>query len=149
MSEPYWVPLGAAPPGGGAWMTGDTKVSMQAASHADPNGGMWLLADGSAIPAQYTGLIALAGANLPDAKGRTLVMLGTHTEVNAVGKSDGVALASRQPKHKHGGSSAFAQSGTDRAAFGPGYTFYTTPDASTAMVDTPAFVVVGNLFIHT
>lgn len=30
----------------------------------------WLIADGSAIPAQYTALIALIGANLPDMRGR-------------------------------------------------------------------------------
>lgn len=151
MSEPYWVPLGAAP--SSPWMTGDTKVSMQAASHADPAGGQWLLADGSAIPAQYTALIALAGANLPDAKGRGLVMLGTNADVNAISKSDGAALADRSPKHKHkygsqAGAFASGPYGSPYETGGAAVAYDTSPRTA-VMVDTPAFVVVGNLFVHT
>jgi hypothetical protein len=34
-------------------------------------------------------------------QGRVPVGLGTHTDVNALGKNDGVALGSRRPRHKH------------------------------------------------
>jgi hypothetical protein len=152
MSEPSWVPLGGSP-ASAAWTTGDTKVSMQAASHDDPAGGRWLLADGSAIPAQYTSLIALAGPNLPDAKGRTLVMLGTNTDVDALGKSDGVAVASRSPKHKHKyGTQAGAFAGGSYGSpyeIGGAAAAYDTSPRTSALLDTPAYVVVGNLFVHT
>jgi hypothetical protein len=174
--------------GGSAWMTGDTKTSMQAASHDDPAGGRWLLADGSAIPAQYTALIALAGPNLPDAKGRGLVMLGTHADVNAVGKSDGEAVANRRQKHKHTAAVGSLATGTDtpdhahatpfftegggayqRTQLNMGYQgsqYYTGgasarhahpvtgaptvgPQTGAEPTDSPSYVVVGNLFVHT
>lgn len=165
-------PMG--PSGAAVWITGDTKIGMQAASHADPAGGMWLLADGSAIPGQYTALIALCGANLPDAKGRSLVMLGTHTDVDTIGKSDGIALASRRPKHSHAHSltlpnhvhSYYAEGGggvVTRPAGAVGNGGSTTlgtlnPSSLPAipgtigqagMTDSEAYVVVGNLFVHT
>jgi len=40
--------------------------------------------------------------NLPDLRGRVPVGLGTHADVNAVAKSDGIATVSnRRPAHKH------------------------------------------------
>lgn len=155
--------------GASVWTTGDTKVSMQPASHAD-GAGMWLLADGSAIPGTYTALIALCGANLPDARGRGLIMLGTHADVNAVGKSDGVAIASRRPKHKHTVNDPSHSHNIYRynGAVGPGMQaerstyqgneVYTQPAATgitigpqtgSEPVDSQAYVVVGNLFVHT
>lgn len=38
---------------------------------------------------------------LPDMRGRIPVALGTHGDVNAVGKNEGVAVGSRRPAHKH------------------------------------------------
>lgn len=164
MSEPYWVPLGGVlPTNSGVFAPGDTKVSMQAASHTDPTGGQWLLADGSAIPAQYTALIALCGANLPDAKGRTLVMLGTHADVNAIGKNDGVGLTARRPRHKHTASGSFPTVGgtnaapISRVADQPRdslVTYQTVtvtvgPQTGSEPTDSEAYVVAGNLFVHT
>ena len=39
--------------------------------------------------------------NLPDLRGRTIVGLGTNAAVNALALSDGVAVASRRPQHRH------------------------------------------------
>jgi len=73
----------------------------------------YLLCDGSAVSrTTYAALYALIGTtygtgdgsttfNLPDLQGRVAVGKGTHADVNAVGKSDGVAVASRRPAHKH------------------------------------------------
>lgn len=39
--------------------------------------------------------------NLADDRGRGLVAIGTHADVTTMGASDGVAVGSRRPKHKH------------------------------------------------
>jgi len=39
--------------------------------------------------------------NVPDLRGRTLAFLGSHASVNALGASDGVAVARRRPQHRH------------------------------------------------
>jgi len=53
--------------------------------------------------------------NLPDARGRMTVAKGTHTEVNALGKSDGLAVGSRKVKHQHGkGNLSTVLGGTHR-----------------------------------
>jgi len=151
-----------------AWMTGDTKVSAQAATHADPGGGTWYLADGSAIPAGQTGLIALLGPNFPDARGRALIMKGTHADVNAFGKSDPAAVGSRSPVHKSsvtdpqhshagvsipnaasqgpGGSPPGVQA---TGATSPAATGITVGPAAAGVTDAPAYAVVGNLFYHS
>lgn len=84
-----------------AWVTGDTKISAQGATHADPQGGTWYLSDGSAVPPANTALVALLGANFPDARGGAIVMKGTHSDVNAIGKKDAAAQADRRIAHKH------------------------------------------------
>ncbi len=84
-----------------AWTTGDTKIIAQPATHADPQGGTWYLADGSAVPPANTALVAMLGANFPDARGGALVMKGTHSDVNAIGKKDPAAQADRRIAHKH------------------------------------------------
>lgn len=38
---------------------------------------------------------------LPDYRGRTLVGVGSHADVNALADNDALALADRRPKHKH------------------------------------------------
>lgn len=89
---------GPVGPAGAAPITGDYKMSAQAADHIDSLGGTWYLCDGRASP--HADLTALVGANLPDAPGRALVMKGTHADVNAIGKSDPVStVANRRPKH--------------------------------------------------
>lgn len=145
-----------------AWVTGDYKVSAAAADHADPGGGQWLLCDGTAIAAAYTGLIGVVGANRPDARGRSLVMKGTNAAVNALLASDGVAVASRRPQHRHTAHthSYAGLDGATGALFGAG-SIPGTPDTlttgstdggsgvATDALDAPAFIVPGNLFIHT
>lgn len=90
-----------------SWNTGDYKVSAQAADHADGSG-MWLLCDGTAVPSQWTNLIATVGANRPDARGRALVMLGTNASVNALLANEGAAVANRRPHHRHSHSLAIS-----------------------------------------
>lgn len=72
-----------------------------------------LLCDGSAVSrSTYSALYAVIGTafgsgngsttfNLPDARGRPPVAIGTHADVSTQGNSDGVAVASRTPKHIH------------------------------------------------
>ena len=69
----------------------------------------WLLCDGSAVSrTTYGGLFAVLGTtygagdgsstfNVPDARGRVPVGLGANADVNLLGKSDGLAVASRTP----------------------------------------------------
>lgn len=39
--------------------------------------------------------------NLPDGRGRIPVFVGTHADVATIGNSDGAAVGSRRPRHKH------------------------------------------------
>lgn len=83
-------------------------LSMTAASTA-PTG--WLLCDGSAVSrTTYAALFAAIGTsygtgdgsttfNLPDLRGRAPYGKGSHTDADALGDNDGVALGSRTPKH--------------------------------------------------
>jgi microcystin-dependent protein len=92
--------------GSDPWYAGDYKVSAQTADH-----GSWLLCDASAKSRTlYADLFAVISTNfgtgdgsstfnLPDSRGRTLVMKGTHTSVDAFGDSDGVAIGNRSPLH--------------------------------------------------
>jgi Phage Tail Collar Domain len=49
----------------------------------------WLIADGSAIPAQYLALIALIGPTLPDMRGRMPTMVGVGGAAPALGAKGG------------------------------------------------------------
>lgn len=76
-----------------------------------PNG--FLICDGAAVSrTTFASLFSVIGEtygpgdgsttfNLPDYRGRGLVGLGTHADVNAVTDNDGAALGDRRPKHKH------------------------------------------------
>jgi len=109
--------------GGSVAATGDYKVSAQPATHSDATG-TWYLCDGTALPAGETALIALIGANTPDAPGRSLVMKGTHADVNNIGDSEGLAVADRRPKHNTaivvGSISTQGSSRSDQDGSGPG-----------------------------
>lgn len=74
----------------------------------------WLECDGSAVTAAaYPDLRAFliaAGSQfgtsgpdplLPDTRGRHVVGKGTHVDVDTIGKTDGLAVASRTPNHLH------------------------------------------------
>jgi hypothetical protein len=74
--------------------------------------GLFLYANGAAASqATYPELYAKWGANkwgadaggnflLPDTRGRTLVLCGTHADVD-LGGNDGTSLSNRRPKHPH------------------------------------------------
>jgi len=72
----------------------------------------WLMCDGSAVSqSTYAALYAVIGVtygdpgggnfNLPDLKGRFAVGKGTHVDVDTLADNEGVAEASRRPKHSH------------------------------------------------
>lgn len=122
------IPIGV----GQRWEAGDYKYSLQSANHGVLGGGLysWLYADNAELGVGYTGLIALLTAagnpfgigpngrpRLPDFRGRTPVALGTHPDVNALGDSDGEAVANRSPKHHHGthGHSTYSIRSNDTA----------------------------------
>lgn len=147
---PSWTGIGAQS------ATGDYKISAQTVDHADPTGGMWLLCDGTAISGTYTALIAMVGANTPDARGRDLVMKGTHVDVDAIGDSDGLAVGSRRPKHKHslkmsngGAGGGTYPSNNSQDGSTPTITSSVGPQTGAEPTDSPAYIVPGNLFIHT
>ncbi len=73
----------------------------------------WLMCNGSLVSRTtyadlFTAIGTIHGAGdgsttfaLPDAQGRGIVGLGTHADVNAVGKNDGLGVAARTYKHQH------------------------------------------------
>ncbi|MEM3097392.1 MAG: tail fiber protein [Nitrososphaerales archaeon] len=73
----------------------------------------WLLCDGSAVSrTTYSALFDVIGTtygsgdgsttfNLPDLRGRIPYGKGTHADVDNLGDSDGVGVASRRPRHGH------------------------------------------------
>lgn len=89
-----WVRLGQPAGFGGFWF-----------SNVAPPG--YVIYNGSSLPDSagiYADLYSHLGNNviLPDTRGRMLVGLGTHSDVDQVGDSDGMAIVgSRRPKHKH------------------------------------------------
>jgi microcystin-dependent protein len=98
---------GGAPAGTGAmWF-----------SNTPPPG--WAILDGSTLTNAQTTYPALwanvdptwkSGSDivLPDMRGRVPVGRGTHADVDALSDNDGVAVASRRPKHGHSHTLAFA-----------------------------------------
>lgn len=155
-------PTGPTGPAGAAPLTGDYKISARTSDHTDSLGGNWYLCDGRASP--HANLTALVGANLPDARGRMLAMLGTNAAVNVIGDNDGVAtVANRRPQHRHTPHNHQADNGQSAGGSGsPVYNQDLDRDSLTApttfsdggsgvatdSLDAPAFVVPGNLFIY-
>lgn len=67
----------------------------------------WLLCDGNAIPAQYTDLIAMIGANTPNLKGKVIVGLdAAQTEFDTLAETSGAKTVTigtgNLPAHTHG-----------------------------------------------
>jgi len=81
-------------------------------TYEDEYGVVWLFCNGAAVSqTTYADLYEFYGANafgtdsggnflLPDARGRSVWLCGTHTAAD-LGDNDGVAVADRQPKHTH------------------------------------------------
>jgi microcystin-dependent protein len=112
---------------------GDLKLT---AATTAPTG--WLFCDGASYlratyPALFTAIGTTYGSadgthfNVPDFRGRVPVGLGTNASVNALGASDGVAVANRRPQHRHtahthtqtghpGSNATGAQGGSDAVA---------------------------------
>jgi microcystin-dependent protein len=95
------------------WGVGGVKAVAYAVTAGSEEAG-WLLCDGRAVSrtGANAALFAKLGTvhgpgdgsstfNLPDYRGRPLVGVGTHVDVNAVGKTDAVSLSSRTPRHSH------------------------------------------------
>lgn len=79
-----------------------TTVDWFKSDAAVPTG--WVLYDGGSLPAAtgiYADLYAHLGNTLvkPDTRGRFTVAQGTNSDVSAMGANDGLAIASRSPKH--------------------------------------------------
>lgn len=158
-SEPrIIISTGGIPSSAGQSVTGDYKISAQAATHADPAGGTWYLCDGSALPPAETSLIALVGANTPDARGRALQMEGPHANSGFLA-SDGLAASARQMRHGHSfaltvdhlvlynGTGTTGPDAANSAGATNGITG--TIGVSGGLADTSAFLVPGNLFVHS
>ena len=106
-----------------ARLTGEIRMIAYAVADAG-----WLLCDGaSVLRSTYAALFAKIGTaygsadgthfNVPDLQGRAPYGLGTHSDVNGLGDSDGVAtVANRTPNHAHGGVTG-APSATQAASF--------------------------------
>lgn len=111
----------------------------------------WLRCDGAAVSQSvYAALFAAIGHTygpdpgggnflLPDLRGRVAVGVGTAAEIDARGKSDGIAatpaaeLAKRKPKHRHGrGSLNVVSDGTHQHTVGGGVGFVGTGAAGGA-----------------
>lgn len=77
--------------------------------------------------AGFTGIGTQSAMTLPDLRGRTLVGKGTNTDVNGLGKNEGIIaanLANRSPKHAHSHSLTAATTGSHSHGYyqQPGYT---------------------------
>jgi microcystin-dependent protein len=172
----------------GIWTPGDYKMGVQAASHGLLDDGThfaWLLCDGTEIDAFYTALIGvLAGRGnpfgvgaggrprAPDFQGRIPVSRGTHASVDALGDSDGAAVANRTPRHYHppgslaisiynlktsAASGAFSWPNVSSLATSAAWdnmssvTSFTQGNVGdqTGPSNTPAYLVGGSLFLRT
>jgi microcystin-dependent protein len=101
--EAAWVDGGAL---GGDIPTG---ASLEWNAAAAPAG--YLLEDGASyLVADFLDLFNVIGYtfgggganfNVPDSRGRVAVMVGTHGDVDVIGDTDAIALASRRPAHVH------------------------------------------------
>jgi len=148
-------------------------IEIYAGSSA-PNG--WLLCNGSNYnttdyPNLYDAIGTTYGAsggagtfNVPDTRGRTIIGLGSNSDINTLGKNDGVSESSRSPRHNHTVTDPGHSHGISA-----GYNLYssgsaqqrtnqtndpnTTDSAATGItvgisggaLDTPAFIVLNHI----
>jgi microcystin-dependent protein len=112
------------PPAGYAILNGQTLVGAQTAYPV-----LWANVD----PAWKSGSDIIT----PDLRGRMPVGKGTHADVSALGNSDGLAVGSRRPQHKHQAAVGSLATGVDS----PDHTHATSEGNSINFVDT--FTGVG------
>lgn len=156
---------------------GDLRVSTRGA----PSAG-WLLCDGTAVSRStyaqlYTAIGTAYGAgdgattfNLPDFRGRSIVGVGVHADVNALGRNDGALAANRRPRHRHtvndpahvhggafyrdyapGGTTGTPGTTGNNRMYGMDYAYTgisVGPQSGAEPVDTPAYLT-ANVFIKT
>lgn len=91
--------------------------------------------------------------NIPDLRGRTPWAEGEHADVDTVGDSDGLGVASRSPVHYHlsqYGSNSVGGTVPIVGAFDAAITrtYPTTPGSSGRPQDKPAYLVAGSWFLY-
>ena len=87
--------------------------------------------------------------NLPDMRGRTAYAEGEHADVDVMGDSDALAIASRGPAHHHRFDMEQPASGNGNNP-GAGNTLAVGQDGTTTgggAQDKPSYLVVGSYFI--
>jgi microcystin-dependent protein len=107
VGQAEWERRGAATSAAASAISAALPVGVINAYYGTTAPSGWLLCDGAAIPAQYTALIALVGANTPNLKGRVLVGLNAaEAEFDTLGETGGaktVTLTTTEmPSHDHG-----------------------------------------------
>jgi len=107
----------------------------------------WVLYDGGTLPAS-TGIYADLYAHLgntttkPDTRGRVTSGVGTHSEVASVGLNDGLAVATRAPKHNSTNGLTFNGSGGNTGTVSADHTHSgTTAGRNAAHVHGPQTIV--------
>ena len=87
--------------------------------------------------------------NLPDLRGRAPYGEGTHGEMDAVGDSEGVALADRSASHSHqlpgDNSTASTNVMTRQAPSEDG--FYPLTSGNQNLLNKPAYLIAGSYFV--
>jgi len=165
-----WVPMWVLTPGAAV----PTGVLTQFAGAVAPSG--YLLCDGALyLQTAYPALFAVLGTAyggdatqfaVPDLQGRMPVGKGGRTEVDTIGKNEGIALANRTPLHGHTVNDPSHTHGIPYGSIGgpvgdpngrnyegsraslAAYTGITVGPAGVGAVDTPSFLVV-NYIIKT
>jgi microcystin-dependent protein len=94
------VPVGAVLPySGAAAPSGYLLANGAAVSRTGPNADLFALYNAAGLP--YGAGDGSSTFNVPDLRGRAPWGKGTVAIVDAIGKSDGLAVGSRQPRHQH------------------------------------------------
>lgn len=100
----------------GAWLECN-GAAVSRTTYAD----LFTLLNGLSTPLPYGTGDGSTTFNLPDLRGRVPVHQGTHTDVDTIGDSDGVAdVANRRPKHRHSYAIGSAGSAGSQVPFATG-----------------------------
>jgi microcystin-dependent protein len=106
VGQAEWERRGAATSAAASAISAALPVGVISAYYGTTAPTGWLLCDGAAIPAQYTALIALVGANTPNLKGKVIVGRdAADVDFDTLGETGGaktVTLTEAQmPSHNH------------------------------------------------